>query len=290
MISGVRNTFTHVRLLLVPQVEVAEQPGVGLDGRPRPSEDVVVVLANAVVVLDGATTIRDGLPSGGWYAAHLAGAIAGRLTGAPDGDLGDLLAASIRALARENGLTPGNSPSSTVAILRWSGDLAEALVLGDSPVVAFGPDGATVLSDDRLATVPRRGSYRDVLRAGGGYGEEHLLALRSSAGAMDGLRNRPGGFWVAEADPDAAYEARRARWPLAGLRSVLMATDGVSCGVDDYRVFPDWPAVLDLATRDGAPAVLDAVRAAELTDPDGARWPRPKPHDDQALVVVRFEP
>lgn len=274
----------------MPQVDVAEQPGVGLDGRPRPSEDVVVVLANAVVVLDGATTIRDGLPSGGWYASRLAGAIAGRLTAAPDGDLGDLLAASIKALARENGLVPGSSPSSTVAILRWSADTAEALVLGDSPVVAFGPDGPSVLSDERLAGAPRRGSYRDVLRAGGGYGEEHQLALRTSARVMDELRNQPGGFWVAEADPDAAYEARRARWPLAGVESVLMATDGVSCGVDDYRIFPDWPAVLELAAREGAPAVLNAVRAAELSDPDGTRWPRPKPHDDQALVVVRFEP
>jgi hypothetical protein len=35
--------------------------------------------------------------------------------------------------------------------------------------------------------------------------------------------------------------------------------------------------------------VLDVVRGAELSDPDGKRWPRPKPHDDQALVVLEFE-
>jgi hypothetical protein len=34
--------------------------------------------------------------------------------------------------------------------------------------------------------------------------------------------------------------------------------------------------------------VLDRVRAAELADPDGRRWPRPKPHDDQAFVIAHF--
>jgi hypothetical protein len=272
----------------VPQIEVAEQPGVGLDGAARPSEDVVVVLDNAVIVLDGATTLREGLPSGGWYASRLAGGIAGRLSAAPDADLADVLAASIKALAREAGLTPGRSPSSTVAMLRWSDRAVDALVLADSPVVAFGADGPTVLTDDRLAGAPRPGSYRDRLRLGGGYGDDHLLALRTSGAVMDGLRNTDGGFWVAEADPDAAYEAHTMRWPLADVHTVLMATDGVSCGVDDYRIFPDWSAVLDLATERGLPAVLAAVRAAELADPDGARWPRPKPHDDQALALVTF--
>ena len=118
--------------------------------------------------------------------------------------------------------------------------------------------------------------------------DDHVAALRSSAEVISDFRNRDGGFWVAEADPDAAYEARRARWPLAGLRAVLMATDGVACGVDDYRIFSDWTAVLDLAVSRGAPAVLDLVRDAERSDPDGVRWPRPKPQDDQALVLLDF--
>src|SRR5439155_17033651 len=138
------------------------------------------------------------------------------------------------------------------------------------------------------ATLPRRGGYRDRLQGGGGFGDDHVAALRASAKAIDDLRNRDGGFWVAEADPDAAYEARRARWPLADLRAVLIATDGVACGVDDYRIFSDWTAVLDLAMSRGAPAVLDLVRDAERFDPHGTRWPRPKPHDDQALVLLNF--
>lgn len=272
----------------IMKVAVAEQPGVGLDGRPRPSEDVVVTLPNAVVLLDGATSIRPGLPGGGWYASRLAGHLAGRLTGYPDMDLADLLAASIQAVARENSLVPGESPSSTVAMVRWDDDVVDGLVLADSPVVAVADDGLRVLADERLATLPRRGpGYRARLRGGGGYGAEHLTALRAAASSVSGQRNTEGGFWVAEADPDAAYQAVRARWPRAEIEAVLLASDGVSCAVDDYGIL-DWPGLVDLAIARGPRAVLDAVRAAEESDPDGSRWPRAKPHDDQALVVVEL--
>lgn len=270
-------------------VEVAERAGVGVDGAPRPSEDVVAVLPNAVVLLDGATSLRPGLRSGGWYASLLAGALAGRLTGYPDMDLADLLAAAIRSVARDHGLTPGGSPSSTVALVRWDADVVEGLVLADSPIAVETADGVRMLEDDRIAKLPRPGgTYRERLRGGEGYGEDHVAALRTSATAVGRLRNTEGGFWVAEADPEAAYEARRSTWPRADVRKILLATDGVSCGVDDYGIFPDWAAVFALAADKGADAVLDAVRAAEESDPHGARWPRPKPHDDQALAIVDF--
>jgi hypothetical protein len=153
--------------------------------------------------------------------------------------------------------------------------------------VVFTDDGPDVLADDRLAELARPGGYRKRLRDGGGYGPEHAAALRASAGVTGRLRNVDGGFWVAEADPEAAHRARTASWPRADVTAALLATDGVSCGVDDYGLF-DWPDVLARATADGPAAVLDAVRAAETADPDGVRWPRAKRHDDQTLAVVRF--
>ncbi|OLF15734.1 hypothetical protein [Actinophytocola xanthii] len=271
------------------KIDIAEQPGVGLDGQPRPSEDVVVPLPNAVVLLDGATSTRPGR-GGGWYARVLAGHLVARLTGYPTMDLADLLAAAIHAVAREHDLVPGDSPSSTVALVRWSAETVEGLVLADSPVVAVTGGGTTLLADHRLAALPRRGGgYRGRLRAGAGYGEEHVAALRAAAAQVGELRNTEGGFWVAEADPDAAYQAVRASWPRAATSLVLLASDGVSCGVDDYGLF-DWPAVVELVRTRGPQAVLDEVRAAEESDRDGRRWPRPKVHDDQALAVVDLTP
>ncbi|MFF5986055.1 hypothetical protein [Prauserella flavalba] len=252
----------------MPEIDIAERPGVGLDGRPRPTEDHVVTTANAVVLLDGATEFRAELPSGGWYASRLAEHLHAGLTSDPFADLGDLLAAAIAGVASEHGLRAGNSPSSTVAMLRWTTERVDALVLADSPIVAFGRTGTTVLADQRLTR----------LRDGG--------HLRTRAD-VNRLRNAENGFWVAEADPAAAEHALRARWARADIDTVLLATDGVSVGVDDYGLF-DWTTVLRLARGRGAEAVLDAVREAEEADPDGARWPRTKRHDDQAFAVIDF--
>ena len=273
-----------------PVVEVAECAGVGLDGFDRPTEDRVVQLPHAVIVADGATSLRDDELSGGWYAERLCAALATRLTEDPSGDLRTLLAEAIAALVDEHGLVAGAAPSSTVSVLRWSDDLVDALVLADSPVVVFTDVGPHLLADERLANVavaaPGR-SYRQRLRDGGGYGPEHAAALRASGARTSRLRNVEGGFWVAEADPAAAAQAHTGNWPRDHVTAALLATDGMSCGVDDYHIF-DWSQVLAHATATGPAAVLSMVRAAEVTDPNGTRWPRPKRHDDKTLVLVRF--
>lgn len=266
----------------MPSVDIAEQAG------SEVSEDVVRVLPRAVSVLDGATSLRPTARTGGWYAHQLSDALEPRLDS--DTDLAQALADAITQVAENHGLRPGDSPSSTVALLRWDDEVVEALVLADSPIVVFTGSGEHPVTDDRLANLraPGSGGYRHRLLSGGGFGEQHLTALRNSMDVTARRRNVEGGFWVAEADPDAAFRATRARWPRDEVRAALIASDGVSCGVDDYGLYPNWTAVLEHATSEGPGQVLAAVRAAEDSDPDGVRWPRPKRHDDQALALVRF--
>ncbi|MEU4802342.1 hypothetical protein [Actinosynnema sp. NPDC023587] len=248
----------------MPEITTAERAGVGPDGAPRPTEDRIVVLENAVVLLDGATSPTPRARDGGWHSARLAAQF-GPADGHLRGDLADELAAAIARLAAEHGLVPGDSPSSTAAIVRWTDETVDALVLADSPVVVFG-EGIDVVADDRL---------RD---------------LRGKVGRVTDWRNREGGFWVAEAEPAAAHRAVRRSWRRDAVHTVLMATDGVSCGVDDYALFADWREVVDITFAKGPEAVLDAIREAEATDPERVRWRRPKVHDDQALAVLRFTP
>jgi hypothetical protein len=271
-----------------PRIAVAEAAGVGIDGRARPTEDRVVLLPTAVILADGATALGEDELSGGWYAEHLTQTLAQHLTENPIADLRALLSKTITALAQEHQLIPGAAPSSTVAVLRWTEDQVDALVLADSPIVTFTQEGPQPLTDDRIATLTTPGGgYRQRLSTGAGYGPDHVAALRAAGHNFGQQRNVPGGFWVAEANPEAAQEARIATWPRTNVKAALLASDGVSCGVDDYHLF-DWPTVLTMATDNGPAAVLAKVREAERTDPNGQRWPRPKPHDDQALVLVRF--
>lgn len=238
------------------EIEFAERPAPG-----RPTEDRVFTLPNAVIVLDGVTSHRPPDRNGGWYADTLGNELVRSI--AEQDDLADLLAGAIERIATRYDLSPGDAPSSTVSITRWTDDSVEALVLADSPVVAFGTT-PHVTADTRLAD------------------------LRGQVDRISDWKNRAGGWWVAEAIPEAAHQAVRATWPREDITAVIMATDGVSCGVDDYEIFENWQEVLDLADRKGLEAVLDEVREAEDLDPDRLRWPRYKTHDDQALVVIRF--
>lgn len=250
-------------------VQAAERAGVGIGGQPRPTEDRISVLDNAVVLLDGATATSPAHTSVTMYVDTLLAALCTKLTAAPNADLATVLGDGIATTAADLGLRPGDSPSSTVAILRWTDRTVDALVLADSPIVVFTDSGPEVLADDRLRSLRARGALR-------------------TADDANALRNTPGGFWVAEADPAAAEQARRGSWPRDAVWAALLASDGVSTGVDDYRIL-DWLDVLELSTNYGPNAVLDVVRAAERGDANRVRWPRWKVHDDQALAVVTVE-
>lgn len=258
------------------RVRTAERPGGG-----RPTEDRVVTTPYAAAVLDGASQPDPTERDGGWLAGILARELSTRLDG--DADPAVLLAGAIDGVATRYGIVPGEGPSTTVTLVRWSDQLLDVLVLGDSPVVVFLRDGtAAPVRDGRLAAVTG-----DDRPATPGFATDRLDDWRVGYGAQLRLRNRPDGYWIAEADPAAAYHAVRASWPLAEVAAVLAMTDGVSEGVEHYRVPPDWREALALARVDPA-RLVEAVHEAEASDPDGVRWPRSKRHDDKAVVLVEF--
>ncbi|MFI5527804.1 hypothetical protein ACIA8O_04515 [Kitasatospora sp. NPDC051853] len=268
-----------------------ERPG---GGPERLTEDHLVVLPDAVAVLDGVSTVTDEAPLGGWYARTLGARLAEHLTRHPALPLPVLLASAIAAVAAEHGLRPGCGPAATVAVVRRRRERLEAAVLGDSPVVALRRDGSVdVLSDDRLAALleprPQTAEYRARLAAGSGFDRRHRELMRELRDFQHTVINRQNGYWVAEATPEAGLHAVTAAWPLADLTDVLLLTDGVSAAVTDHHLL-DWPALAADSRRTHPQQVVDAVHRAEATDPDAIAWPRPKPHDDKTLAHLRLTP
>lgn len=249
----------------------------------RPSEDRIFTTRNAVIVLDGASQPDPSVRDGGWLANQLGADLANRLDQEPDADLVHALANSIRQIAESHHLEPGHSPSTTVAIVRWNASTVDVLVLCDSPVIVTDRHGHLhQVRDDRLATVTAALNRPDRFNA------ETPDAWRSLVAGQRRERNRPGGYWVAEADPDAAHHAVTASWPAEQVAVILAMTDGVSIGVDRYGIPPDWATAVELASDDPH-RLVDAIHNAEADDPHGERWPRSKRHDDKALAVLRFD-
>jgi hypothetical protein len=173
------------------------------------------------------------------------------------GPIADAVTDAIRRVRDAHDLTPSTSPTSTVAIARWSDDVVETYALGDSYVVVLRADGTeSVHTDDRLDAVgaPERAAYRTRLAAGHGYDVGH-----HGIATTDGR---------------------------SGITALLLASDGVD--PERYPQAVDWRGLADDAYRHGEARVLQDIHDAEAVDADGRRWPRSKPHDDKTLVTVSF--
>ncbi|SHK77796.1 protein phosphatase 2C domain-containing protein [Actinacidiphila paucisporea] len=255
------------------RIETATAPGVP----GAPNEDFAAVAlpagghGGALVLLDGVTPPPgngDCVHSVPWFTSRLGGALLEQSLSRPDGTLADCLSAAIALTAEAHrgtcDLSHPLTPQATVVAVRWGADEVEHLVLSDSALLLEGPDGAvTAVLDDRI----------DRLRA---------------AGTRVGpLRNLPGGFFTAAADPAVAAKAVTGRVPVASLRAFAALTDGAARGVEVFGS-DDWASTFALLRKAGPQALLTRVRDQELADPAGAAVPRGKPFDDATAVLVEL--
>ena len=176
-----------------------------------------VAAPGLAVVLDGlsapdgtGTGCRHGTP---WFVSQLGPRLLS-LAADPDCGLVDALAEAIRQVA---GLHPDcdlahpGTPSATMVLLRVRDDGADYLALADAVLVLDTADGLQVISDERvnqLAGKERAAANRVPTGS--------ALKLRRRAQltrALRRARNRPGGYWVAAADPEAAQPGRHRHGP-----------------------------------------------------------------------------
>lgn len=256
----------------------------------RPNQDRILVTENAVAVLDGASDPNEPPHlDGGVHADALCAELrVGLETRSP---LTDVVATAIAKVATRLSLTTGEAPSSTVAIARWSSDAVETYLLGDSTITMIGRDSREHRTTDlrlvQLATQQRQ-AYVTLLQQGGGFSDEHQAILAELRAEQRHQRNRPSGYWIAEAAPAAASHAIQRSWSRGDVRYLVLATDGTAAGVDDYGVMPGWTSFAFAAERDHLSYSLRLIHDLETRDPEGRRWPRAKMHDDKAIAVISF--
>lgn len=235
------------------------------------NEDYLICGPHWWGVFDGATAPA-GVDSGcvhdvRWLVERLAAETARGLAG-PTAPLPDVLAGAIERVRGAHGpdcdLDNPDSPSATASLLRSTGTELEYLVLADSPILFDARDGVGVIVDDRLDHLD------DYSRAG-----------------VAAARNRPGGFWVAGAKPEAAYEAVRGAVPLPEVRAAAVLSDGASRYVERFGL-ADWSGLLQLLAEYGPADLIAEVRAAERYAVAAGKPGRGKPYDDATAVLIRF--
>ena len=261
---------------------VASEPG-----SATPSEDWAAATAELIVVLDGATArTATGCSHGiAWYAERLGQSL---VAGAASTTrpLAEVLRHAITTVAGmhpECDLMHPGTPSAGVGMLRSDGWY---LVLGDVAIVAETETGLQVIVDERVsATAPAERAEVD----------RHLIGTTEKAAALIPMkraelaaRNVEGGYWIAAADPTAADHALTGTFALTRGAAVAVVTDGAARGVDFGLM--SWEKLLSVVDSDDGPAgLIQQVRAAERSDPLGAKWPRNKASDDATGVAARVE-
>ncbi len=273
------------------QVAFATRPASAAD----PNEDFIGATPQTIVVLDGAgvpsgmeTGCRHGTP---WYVTQLGAAMLHRSLTRLDQTLIDMLAEAIEEVSTLHAdlcdLAHPGTPSAAVALLRERRDIVEHLVLADCTIVLDRISGIEAISDDRIDHVApvERAVLRQYPTSLSPRSAEPLSRLVS---AQRERRNRPGGFWVASSDPSAAHQAIIGSTPQEQLRCAAVMTDGAACLVDHFQL-ATWSEFLAVLERQGPSALIDRVRDAEASDPEGQRWRRSKQHDDASIAICQFK-
>ncbi|MEW2496151.1 protein phosphatase 2C domain-containing protein [Streptomyces nodosus] len=261
------------------RTELISRPG----DPARPNEDFAALALPAsgqggvVVVLDGVTGPPgdDGcLHSVHWFSARLGGALTELSVSRRDLTLPEILSSAILRTAETHAstcdLSHPRTPQATVVLARWSEAAVEYLVLSDSALLIEAPDGTvTPLLDDRLARLPRS-------------------SLATDAVADTTVRNKEGGFFTAAADPSVASRAVTGELPLSSVRALAALTDGATRWTEKFHQ-GDWAELFTRVRKEGAPALVEHVRALETAEAEARKGPgRGKTHDDATVVYVEL--
>jgi len=262
-----------------------------LPGTPgRRNEDFAAATPDAFVVLDGVTPgpddgCRHGVP---WYVAQLGPRLLTALTTAPHRSPADCLAESISAVAdlhRDScDLSVQTTPQATVAAGRLTADRVEYLVLADCTLLLDLGGELLAVTDDRVEHVAA-----DLRRAARALPEgtpERAAAAARYAAAVAALRNRPGGFWTAAAEPAVAAEALTGSVERSAVVALAAMSDGAA-RFSDVLGLGDHAALMKVLAQHGPAELLDQIRAAEQADPERRRHPRGKVSDDATVIHFR---
>ena len=270
-----------------------------LPGNPqKPNEDSYGVTPHAACVFDGATGLGEMLMPGKSDAQWIANFAARRFCAHAEAGQGGIrdwlrMAAedaerSFVALRRRAPREQYELPCASAVMIALDGNLLHILWFGDCALMLRGPDGGFTFIGDTLSK--KESERARVEKASRGLKDrpadailrdEFLPALRASRNLVN-----TGSDWLFAPDPACAEHAKSTNFEIANGALLLLASDGFLALASDYqRYSPD--ELLSAVQQHGLQRMADELRAIEMADPAGMKYPRFKTSDDATALLLR---
>ena len=262
------------------------------------NDDAIGYTAQAAWVLDGATSLGQGLVGGEsdarWLAQCANGYLQRLLEEQPYRPTEDLLAQLQAGIAadfqRDAGVAVSqdlNLPTACLSLLRVLDDGSlELLNLCDTSIhLAWENGHVESFGDTPLEEFDRQSVARLI-----GLREAHpdwdhaqlWQASREWVRRNRALANTPAGYWCLDPSERWIPHVQRRVLDPAGLKAFMLVTDGFDRLLDFRRY--DLDALFAALPERGVEALIDELRALEGADGQALDYPRLKIHDDASVV------
>ncbi len=186
-------------------------------------------------------------------------------------------------------------PSAAAMYVRWNANPTPKLEfshLGDCSAVIAWADGSMQLIGSLAHGVWEshlNAKIADLNENGRDFSRPLIDQLRETVVANRQRMNQPDGYWIFGTDARAAEHIQQETVTVGSTGQILMMTDGFCRLIDPFQCYS--PAgLVETAQTKGLEALMHELREVENDDQLCIRFPRIKPYDDAAALLLSIGP
>lgn len=255
------------------------------------NEDECLLTSQTYGVFDGATSLVAGTFKNGQTGGKLAADICKTAFADESRTLADAALAANREIHDECSAAGVDLQrkeelwSCSAAVIRLHGNHFDWCQIGDCQILVIKEDGSYTL----LGKTPDQDI--DTLRLWKQRASNSTEAVMEvmSREILEVRRKTNIDFGVFNGEPEAITFLRSGSESLAGVKDILLFSDGLLLPQDDPGALPVWEQFIELYRAGGLQEIRTHVRNLQLGDIGCSRYPRFKTHDDISAVALSFE-
>lgn len=181
------------------------------------------------------------------------------------------------------------TPSSTAIIVQIEENQLRYLVLGDSSLSISTNEQRLVITDTRLRFIAQeeREILQKIMAKGASEDSDEYINARNNLIKVEmQYRNKEGGYWIAELNPEAAKKSRKGtiKFKSNDKVIVLAVSDGLERLVSTFGIYNSLHDIADVLLSGKEDIVFKQLR--EIESNDKFKYKTSSKHDDASYLLL----